>query len=685
MEDFKKKGLELMVGLAVTEKARPEVIPYEPQKLFVSGPEAQYFRRRPGGKGGKYARTLINLLTALENERAANVHSIIVIKDGEAILDASAPGYNSNCAHLAHSMSKTITAIAIGILVDDEKLSLDEHIVDFFPELESADMRITAVTVEDLLTMKSSVPFGELGTVTSDSWCESFFLSELTEDPGTKFNYNSMNSYILANIAMRITGKSLTEFVTERLLSPLKIENFFWELSPEGAEKGGMGVYMSAESFAKIGVMLLNRGEFAGKRVLSENFVEKMLTTHSLAPLEKGAFNYGYHIWTSRTGDDFLLSGMLGQIVWVNPKNNLVVAVNSGNNEVFQDSATLGIVREHLSVLDEGARATFKDKRELSAKVKKFFVDRHWIRPLVPKRSLLTYLGVKPSMPRDAAWDKITGEYAFPENNVSLLPLLVSVMQNNYSGGIERISLTYENDRLCLTSTEGGRTFNIPVGLYDFAPSVQNYDGEPYRVCAIAEAIEDEDRHPVYKIELVFPELPNTRIIKIYPTDNGIRMRLAETPNNAIAEKFIGSLMDGRKYGFAMNMIERKVGEDFIEKKLESIFNPTLLAVNTALPNWESVLQGWNDQKNEQTERSGRLVRTMVSKFVGEAALTKDTAAPKREKSESFLGKAGKAISTILSKRQKTKKSKSNEAYTEIHVLPPVAETDKEKDDGMNA
>ncbi len=677
MEDFKKKGLELVVGLAVTEKKNPEVIPYEPQKLFVSNAEEQYFKRRIGGRKHEYSRTLSAMLADLEAERAANVHNIMVIKGGDVILEASAPGYNVNCAHLAHSMSKTVTAIAIGMLCDDGKLSLDWQAIDFFPELETSDRRAEGITVEDLLTMKSGVTFGEIGTVTSDSWCESFFRSELACDPGESFAYNSMNSYILANIVSRITGKSLTEFVTERLLEPLSITNFFWELSVEGVEKGGMGIYMSAESFAKIGIMLLNRGRFANKQILSSDFVEQMLKTHSLTPLDKGDYNYGYHIWVSRETNEFLLSGMLGQIVWVNPDLDLVAVVNSGNNEVFQRSSTLAVLRRHLCDLKPDEGVTRREWRALQAAAKSFFVSRHWIRPLKPHKSLATLLGIREAMPFDTAWERVLGEYAFADNNVSLLPLMVTVVQNNYSGGIERISISKNGNGLMLKTTEGGRVFEIPVGLYDFAPSIQNYDGEPYRICAIAEAIEDEDRNPVFKIELVFPELPNTRMIKLDLTPEGIRMRLSETPNGAVAESFIGSMMDGGKMGFAMNLIEKRVGEDFIERKLETMFNPALPGVSTAREDWQKTVDAWNAEKAEQAERSGRLVRTMVSKFVGDSALAPAEAAPapKKSRGEGFLGRA---ISSILSRRKKGKSTKDEE-YTEIHVIAPSESADKDK------
>ena len=672
MENFKKKAIELVLGLAVTEKKDPAVVPYNPAKLTVSGAEQKYFPRRPGGKGHKYAKLLTDLIQALESERAANIHNILVIKDKEVILEASAPGYGVNVAHLAHSMSKTVCAIAIGMLVDDGKLSLDEKVIDFFPELPYSDSRFADITVEDLLTMKSGVPFGELGTVTSDDWCESFFSSELTSPPGEVFSYNSMNSYIMAKIVTRVTGCSVTEFIKPRLLEPLHIDNFLWELSADGTEKGGFGVYMSCESFAKIGVMLLDLGTFEGQKILSRAFVTKMLMTHSLAQTDKGAFNYGYHIWTSREGNDFLLSGMLGQNVWVCPEHNLVVAINSGNNEIFQDSAALEIVRHCFLELPEDISATRADLSTLKKRVKSFFKCRHWIRPLVPRRGISYLFGIRNKFPFDENWNRVLGEYSFPENNVSLLPLFVSVLQNNYIGGIEKLSILREGDALMLSSVEGGVTYNIPVGLYDFKTCTQNYKGELYTVRAIAEAMEDEDRNPVYKIELIFPELPNTRMIKITHTEDGIMLRLSEMPNQKIAEKFITGMTGSGKIGFALGLLEKRIGENFIGNKLEAVFNPTLLGVDTRREDWETILRERNVSSEERREKAGKFLRTVVSRFVGDngSADTEEKGKkPKRPKqkkakSEGFLSRA---LSSILSKR-KSSSDIDVKDYTEIHV-----------------
>lgn len=639
MENYKKRALELITGLAIEEKKNPAVVGYTPSKTAINGNESSHFPRQIGGVGKKYTLSLTNLISDLTAEKRANIHNIMVIKDGCVIMEASHPGYGVNIFHLAHSMSKTITAIAIGFLYDEGNIDLDKKVADIFPELSYEDKRFADLTISHLLAMRSGVSFAEVGVVTEDKWLEAFFSSSMNFAPGEDFAYNSMNSYVLACIITRITGKSLKDYITPKLLEPLKIHNFLWEIGPEGVEKGGFGVYMSAESFAKIGYMLLMGGIFGGERILSEEYVSLMTSTHSVAPIESGAFNYGYHIWVSREGKDFLLNGMLGQNVWVNPAQNIVVVINAGNNELFQDSPALAIIRKHLLLPKENDTVTHADFKKLKKAQQTFFESRHWIRPMKKKSGLLYFLGLKESRPYDSSWDAVLGNYALPENNKSILPTFVTVMQNNYQGGLTGISIERNGNGLILTANEGSATHVYPVGLYDFAESVQNYSGEAYIARAIAEAIEDEDRNPVYKIEIIFPELPNTRIIKITKTPEGIRLRMTETPDEKIAESFMASMKSSFGVSLAMSFIEKRAGEDFISKHLFELFHPDFLGIDTSVPGWENTLSAYNRERAESRAGSSKLIRTLLSKFTRE---------PKTESTESEEAPAGTAISKMF-------------------------------------
>ncbi len=619
MTRWKIRAVELLTGLAFTGKENPSVIPYRAAKTEVSGVEEKHFKRTTPERRGVCSKRILDMLTDLEKDQRANIHNIMVIKDGEVISECSHPGYDVNIRHLSHSMSKTITGMAVGLLINEKKLSLDTRLVNVFPEFTPSDKRFKDITTRHLLTMSTGVPFSEVGSVTENAWTRAFFESKLSFAPGTNFAYNSMNSYMLARMVTRITGASLMDYLTPRLFAPLGIKNVFWEIGPEGIEKGGWGVHLSCESWAKLGVMMLGGGIFEGKRILPKEWVSASISTEMQAPESAGDYNYGYQIWVHRTESQFLFNGMLGQNVWVCPKNNIVVVANCENNELFQKSAVLEIIEKYLGgnilgeMYDAGALAKLRDKE------KNFFKSRHWIRPCEPKKGLTYRLGLRCAKPFDSTWNKILGTYTITANNHGILPLFIRVMNNNYSGGIEAISLERERESLYFTSREGGVEYKLEVGLYDFKTTVLNFNGERYIVSAMGEATEDEDRNMVYKIELLFPEMPNSRKIKFTLKEGGkLVMRMTEIPDAKIAEPLVESIYTTNpKLAFAVNLLERRLGDKFINRKLESVFSPTLVGADTKSDRYYDIVAN-ERARAEEVSRSTKAISALIMKAAGE-------------------------------------------------------------------
>lgn len=663
MENYKKKAINLLIELALTENKNPAVIPYKPTKTRISQKEISTLPRRLGGRNHMYSVPLLNILEELEAEKRANIHNILVMKDGEIILETSAPGYDTGYWHLSHSMSKTVTGLAIGFLYDEGKLSLDDSVLGFFPEITDADEKYSELKIYDLLTMRAGSGFAELGTVTENEWTNAFFKSKPTAKIDEEFSYNSINSYILGRIITKITKKSLYEFVNERLFTPLGITNHLWEESPEGFTKGGFGLYLSAESYAKLGEVILEGGCFFNQRLLSEEYITKMCERICDVPNSTGDFDYGMHVWVSPDGDEILFNGMLGQNVWIYPRENIIVSFNSGNNELFSDSPALAIIRRNLKQDSTFYTATRDDFKRLKNKINSFFLSRRSIVTIEEKRGLLYLLGIKERRPFDESFVKLLGKYALRNNNTGILPLFVSVMQNNYLGGIEYLDFKKVGQGLFMTSVEGGTLYNIPIGIYGYKESVIDFRGEKYIVRAAAEVLYDEDRNPIYKIELVFPELPNVRTLKITHTDEGIIVRMNEMPNEKIAESFFESITSGGKGSFVINLIEKKMGEGFIKSKITSLFNPSLAAISTSTPSFEEILASDNKKIAEANEKDAKLFKTLSSKFLSDEKSSFD----KDETSSSKIGSFFKSALSLLLKFAKAKPEDSaNDTVIEI-------------------
>ena len=621
MENYKRRTVELISNLSLEYKGMPSVIPYSPQKTRVSGYEKRSLKRSTPERHGISSEALCDMLSALEKEERANVHSIMVVKRGEVICEASRPGYSVNCAHLSHSMSKSAIGIAIGLLFDDGKLDTDTPISEFFKNIPYGATRFGEVNIHHLLTMSSGISFYEIGSVTDSEWTRAALFSEPDFLPGEKFAYNSMNSYLLAAIAQKTVrehyGISLIEYLDSRLFLPLGIKNRLWEMSPEGIEKGGWGLYLSAESWAKIGIMMQRLGKYDGKRILSERWVRRSITTHSYAPQEAGDFNYGYQLWVGRENGEFLFNGMLGQNVWVLPKEEIVVSLNSGNNELFGESPALTIIRKYLGAQVPSTNQKRKFPSALSEKERCFFEARRWITPRQSLHGLPFILGIKNPRPFPDTFRRILGKYDLPKNNYGIMPCLVRVMQNNYQGGMESLTLERRGELLSLTSVEGGKAYTLNFGFYDYEYNLLTLNGEKYAVLAIADCGEGGDGDLFYRLELLFPELPNTRRIILSLGEKLIlNVKMTEIPDSRIVDSFLTTLpaMNPR-IKLILELLERNLGKNFISAKLKEQFSPEINAPRTDSPVYESYLAA-EEAKFQKKVASSRLVRSLITRFV---------------------------------------------------------------------
>ncbi len=618
MEKWKKRSIDLLTSLAFGSKGDPSVVPYYPQKTEISSIETKYFKRAVPEKHGISSKRIYNMLAELEAEQRANIHSILILKDGEVIAESARDGYGINTWHLSHSMSKSITGIAMGFLFDDGVLNLGSKVAELFPDVKYKDKRFADITVEMLLSMTAGVSFNEAGAVTETDWLATFFESSLKFAPGTKFLYNSMNSYVLARIVEKLSGMRFIDYLDKRLFSPLAIRNYFWERGPEGVEKGGWGLYMSPESWAKVGLMMLSGGLYQGQRVLSSAWVKLSTAFHAESPMSTGDFNYGYQLWVGRETNEILFNGMLGQNVWICPKNKIVAVVFSGNNELFQDSPTVDIIRRHLGCRIDDVTEK-EDVKMLTEKESTFFNSRRWVVPLEKKRGLLHWLGIKPKAPFDERFTSLLGRYVFGVNNVGILPLFVGAMQNNLDQRIEELIFERDAEELVMRVRESGKEYALQCGFYEYKENVIDVRGEKYIVKIMASALLNTNNVGEYRIEFLLPEMPNTRYLCITRASEGtIRLDFSEMPNNRIVDSLLAKAIDGNgALGFAIDLVERKFGEGVIEKKLERTFSPSLLGANVDYEGYESIIEQENS-KAAYESFGVRLLRSIVDKFFKE-------------------------------------------------------------------
>lgn len=281
-------------------------------------------------------------------------HACIVLRHGRVVSEGWYAPYSSRYWHVTHSMCKSVTGTAIGMLADEGRLSLDEHVCEIFPEkcglLTSRRMR--AVTVRHLVTMTSGVAFKEAGAVLEGDWVKGFLDADVLFEPGSAFDYNSMNSYMLSAIVKRKTGLGLSAYLRPRLFEPLGFGDVAWETCPQGIEKAAGActfIWRTSPSWAS---SICKR---ANGRVPTERnsaFVAAWVEA-AVKPdtVHENGEEYGYQLWPHSADHTYMFNGMFGQYVVVAPDLDLVLAVNAGAGNLFTRSRSYTAVREFLKAV----------------------------------------------------------------------------------------------------------------------------------------------------------------------------------------------------------------------------------------------------------------------------------------------------------------------------------------------
>ena len=315
---------------------------------------------------GVPSKALVALFDSLHALPLTDMHAVVVMRHGKVIGEMYPKPYAPEYRHTMYSCSKTFVGIAVGLAIEDNRLRLDDRIAAIFPELlpDSVSKDLADMTVRHLLTMASGVKPDWNMRSRGKEWIRTF-LSKPVKEPGTQYAYDSMVSYMLAAVVQKVTGKKLTEYLQERVFTPMNVTEWAWEESPEGVNTGGWGVHIQPESLAKFGQLILNEGSWEGKQLVPAEWIREMCKKHR----ETGREVYGYHIWHCGGHDGAVRAdGALGQYV---------ISVLDKDMVVVMTEATLGNGRDQRRLIwdvllphiqDEPLPANKKDYQKLLKK-----------------------------------------------------------------------------------------------------------------------------------------------------------------------------------------------------------------------------------------------------------------------------------------------------------------------------
>ena len=303
------------------------------------GGRVEYWRSTtPEAQGINSAKLAEMLLTM--RQQHINIHSLLVIRNGEMVADAYFYPYDGQTVHDVASVTKSVMTTLVGIAADQGKLGLDDPVVSFFPDrtIANRDALKERITVRHLVSMSSGLDCTKEGGEptlaemhTTPDWVQFTLDRPVVWEPGTHFVYCSPGMHLLSAILQQATGMNTLDFARQYLFEPLGIRDVIWPVDPQGYNTGSGDLKLHPHDMAKLGYLWLNQGVWEGKQIVSRQWV-----VDSIKPMmdtrEGNYYGYGWWVETAETGGlpSFRADGRGGQYVVVVPVLNLIVVTTGG-------------------------------------------------------------------------------------------------------------------------------------------------------------------------------------------------------------------------------------------------------------------------------------------------------------------------------------------------------------------
>lgn len=248
------------------------------------------------------------------------MHSILLFKDDRLVFEAYQPPYTRNSLHRMFSVTKSFVSLAVGLLAQEGKLSLEDPIVKYFPDKlpEKVHPYIQAITIRNMLTMRTAHHKTTYKLAGCTDWVKSFFETEPSHYPGTFFAYDTSSTHVLAALVERLTGQSLLDYMRGKFLDDIGFSKEAYCITdPMGISMGGSGLMAAPLDILKVMRLIMDGGVYRGKQYLPKEYLNEALTpwsdNYAISSSLEEMQGYGYQFWKT-THNGFVCYGMGGQL-----------------------------------------------------------------------------------------------------------------------------------------------------------------------------------------------------------------------------------------------------------------------------------------------------------------------------------------------------------------------------------
>ena len=278
---------------------------------------------------------LMNYAKRLESQDIP-MHSLTIMRDGKICMETYYAPYDKDTLHRMFSMTKTLVSLGIGCLYGEGKLSLDDHIVDYFTDKlpdDGAYEYTRMLTIRDMLTMRTCHDKTTYKGAGVTDWVGSFFTTKPVHAPGTQFSYDTSSTHVLGALIERLSGMKLIEYLRKCFLDEIGFSKDAYILSdPYGVPMGGSGLCARPKDMLKIIYLISKDGVWNGKQLIPADYIRAARVKQSDPYGKSGTLEemqgYGYQIWITRHGG-YALYGMAGQLAVYVPDKDIYMVTTA--------------------------------------------------------------------------------------------------------------------------------------------------------------------------------------------------------------------------------------------------------------------------------------------------------------------------------------------------------------------
>lgn len=270
------------------------------------------------------------------------LHSIMVLRHGKVCAEGWWKPYGPDKVHNVHSYTKSFLSTALGIVVAQGKLSVEDDVLSFFPEDAPKNPcgNLKKMKIRHLLTMNTG-HHDEPAIRGEKDFIKAFFAWPVDHEPGTWFRYNSNASHMISRIIHKATGKTFTEVLDEHIFGPMGFGPYECSTMADGFPAGGGGLALTLEDMARLAQLYLNKGEWGGRQIVPAEWIEASVTPQSdnsnglhVEGNEDWEAGYGYQLWLNEPLNTYRFDGALGQVAVICPEQDMAVVFNAATQNL---------------------------------------------------------------------------------------------------------------------------------------------------------------------------------------------------------------------------------------------------------------------------------------------------------------------------------------------------------------